>query len=134
MENEIIDKWIEIISYMRDTYNINGVLFRTWINPLTIVSCDNDTIILAIDEKEQGDNLGLIEKKYKVAFQVSIEVITNHQLDVRFIYQNDMDAKGVSSYNKEEMLEEKYPFLKQGHFFVTFFFCFFYNIVYYDFV
>ena len=120
MENEIKDKWNEIITYMRDTYNINGVLFRTWINPLTIVSCDNDTIILAIDEKEQGDILGLIEKKYKVAFQVSIEVITNHQLDVRFIYQNDMDAKGVSSYNKEEMLEEKYPFLKQGHSFDTF--------------
>ena len=92
MENEIKDKWNEIITYMRDTYNINGVLFRTWINPLTIVSCDNDTIILAIDEKEQGDILGLIEKKYKVAFQVSIEVITNHQLDVRFIYQNDMDV------------------------------------------
>ena len=120
MENEIKDKWNEIITYMRDTYNINGVLFRTWINPLTIVSCDNDTIILAIDEKEQGDILGLIEKKYKVAFQVSIEVITNHQLDVRFIYQNEMDAKGVSSYNKEEMLEEKYPFLKQGHSFDTF--------------
>lgn len=31
-----------------------------------------------------------------------------------------MDAKGVSSYNKEEMLEEKYPFLKQGHSFDTF--------------
>ena len=92
MENEIKDKWNEIITYMRDTYNINGVLFRTWISPLTIVSCDNDTIILAIDEKEQGDILGLIEKKYKVAFQVSIEVITNHQLDVRFIYQNEMDA------------------------------------------
>ena len=120
MENEIKDKWNEIITYMRDTYNINGVLFRTWISPLTIVSCDNDTIILAIDEKEQGDILGLIEKKYKVAFQVSIEVITNHQLDVRFIYQNDMDTKGVSSYNKEEMLEEKYPFLKQGHSFDTF--------------
>ena len=120
MENEIKDKWNEIITYMRDTYNINGVLFLTWINPLTIVSCDNDTIILAIDEKEQGDILGLIEKKYKVAFQVSIEVITNHQLDVRFIYQNEMDAKGVSSYNKEEMLEEKYPFLKQGHSFDTF--------------
>lgn len=68
MENEIKDKWNEIITYMRDTYNINGVLFRTWISPLTIVSCDNDTIILAIDEKEQGDILGLIEKKIQSCF------------------------------------------------------------------
>ena len=114
MENEIKDKWNEIITYMRDTYNINGVLFRTWINPLTIVSCDNDTIILAIDEKEQGDILGLIEKKYKVAFQVSIEVITNHQLDVRFIYQNEMDAKGVSSYNKQVRKQTVKIYKKQG--------------------
>lgn len=28
MENEIKDKWNEIITYMRDTYNINGVLFH----------------------------------------------------------------------------------------------------------
>ena len=27
MKNEIKDKWNEIITYMRDTYNINGVLF-----------------------------------------------------------------------------------------------------------
>lgn len=56
--------------------------------------------------KRTGRYPWLNRKKYKVAFQVSIEVITNHQLDVRFIYQNEMDAKGVSSYNKEEMLEE----------------------------
>ena len=65
MENEIKDKWNEIITYMRDTYNINGVLFRTWINPLTIVSCDNDTIILAIDEKEQGCFSGIHRSYYK---------------------------------------------------------------------
>ena len=39
MENEIKDKWNEIITYMRDTYNINGVLFRTWINRKKIQSC-----------------------------------------------------------------------------------------------
>ena len=61
MENEIKDKWNEIITYMRDTYNINGVLFRTWISPLTIVSCDNDTIILAIDEKEHDTEATDIE-------------------------------------------------------------------------
>ena len=77
MENEIKDKWNEIITYMRDTYNINGVLFRTWISPLTIVSCDNDTIILAIDEKEQGDILGLIEKKLNLGKIIRFYCTTN---------------------------------------------------------
>ena len=31
MKNEIKDKWSEIITYLRDEYLINGVLFRTWI-------------------------------------------------------------------------------------------------------
>ena len=94
MENEIKDKWNEIITYMRDTYNINGVLFRTWINPLTIVSCDNDTIILAIDEKEQGDILGLIEKKYKVAFQVCcISFQCNIALGLLFIIRRSEERR-----------------------------------------
>lgn len=120
MENEIKDKWNEIITYIKETYSINRVLFRTWILPLQIVSCNKDTITLAIDEQNQGDILDLIKKRYKVAFEIAIEELTNYKLDVQFVYLNETNTKGVSSYNKEEILEEKYPFLKQGHSFETF--------------
>ena len=53
MKNEIKDKWNEIIDYLRDEYLINGVLFRTWIEPLEVISDENGTLVVAIDESKQ---------------------------------------------------------------------------------
>lgn len=120
MKNEIKNKWSEIITYLRDEYLINGVLFRTWIEPLTVVSFQNNTLVIAIDKTTQGDIMNLIEQRYKIPLQVSIEVITELQVDIRFVYKNEIEEKGVSSYDKGNLLEEKYPFLKMGHSFDTF--------------
>ena len=120
MENQIKDKWNEIITYLRDEYLINGVLFRTWIEPLEVISYADHTLIIAIDETKQGDILNLIDKKYKIPLQVAIEVKTNEQVDIIFRYKSEIEKKGLSSYNKEEILEEKYPFLKSGHSFESF--------------
>lgn len=120
MKNEIKDKWSEIITYLRDEYQINGVLFRTWIEPLEVLSFKNNTLIIAINKETQGDILNLIEQRYKIPLQVAIEVITEKQVDIRFDYKNEIEEKGVSSYNKENILEEKYPFLKKGHSFDSF--------------
>ena len=54
MKNEIKNKWSEIIEYLRDEYNINGVLFRTWIEPLEVISYENGTLVVAIDESKQS--------------------------------------------------------------------------------
>ncbi len=120
MENEIKDKWNEIITYLRDEYLINDVLFRTWIKPLKVVSCENSSLVIAIDKANQGDILNIIEIKYKKGLQVAIEVKTGEEVDITFIYKDEMPKKRVSSYNKGEILEEKYPFLKSGHSFDTF--------------
>ena len=120
MKNDIKNKWSEIITYLKDEYAINGVLFRTWIEPLEVISFQNNTLVIAINKATQGDILNLIEQRYKIPLQVSIEVITENQVDIRFVYKSDIEEKGVSSYNKENILEEKYPFLKMGHSFDTF--------------
>ncbi len=120
MQNEIKDKWNEIITYLRDEYLINDVLFRTWIEPLEVVSYENGSLVIAIDKANQGDILNIIEIKYKKGLQVAIEVKTGEKVDITFIYKDEMSKKRVSSYNKGEILEEKYPFLKSGHSFDTF--------------
>lgn len=120
MKNEIKDKWNEIIDYLRDEYLINGVLFRTWIEPLEVISYENGTLVVAIDESKQGDILELIKKKYKIPLQVAIEVKTGVQADILFKYKSEIENEGVSSYNKADILEEKYPFLKSGHSFESF--------------
>lgn len=120
MENKIRDKWSKIIEYLKDAYEVNGVLFRTWIEPLEVVSYNNGTLVISIDEQKQGDILNLIDKKYKMPLQVAIEVITEEQVNIQFQYKSELTDKRVSSYNKEEIMAEKYPFLNNGHSFDTF--------------
>ncbi len=120
MENKIRDKWSEIIEYLKDAYEVNGVLFRTWIEPLEVVSYNNGTLVISIDEQKQGDILNLIDKKYKMPLQVAIEVITDEQVNIQFQYKSELTNERVSSYNKEEIMAEKYPFLNNGHSFDTF--------------
>lgn len=120
MEAEIKDKWMDIIHYLRDEYLINGVLFRTWIEPLEVISYQNNSLLIAIDESKQGDILELIKKKYKIPLQVAVEVKTGEQADIIFKYKSELNNERVSSYNNEVSLEEKYPFLKSGHSFDSF--------------
>lgn len=120
MEEVIKDKWTEIIHYLRDEYLINGVLFRTWIEPLEVISYQDNKLIIAIDESKQGDILELIKKKYTIPLQVAVEVKTGEQADIVFIYKSELANERVSSYNNEVSLEEKYPFLKSGHSFDSF--------------
>ena len=119
MINQIKDNWDEIINYMKSEFDINDVLFRTWILPLSIISYDKGSLLIGIDKEKQGDTQSILEKKYKVPFEVSIEVITGKAVTVAFDYIQDHTAKGVSSYNNVS-IEEKYPFLKNGHSFDTF--------------
>lgn len=120
MENQFKDKWNEIITYLREEYLINGVIFRTWIEPLEVVSYEDGLLTISIDETKQGDIRDLIEKKYKIPLQVAIEVSTGEQIDIQFLYKSELENDRVSSYNKEEIIEEKYPFLKSGHSFESF--------------
>ncbi|MCI5937053.1 MAG: chromosomal replication initiator protein DnaA [Eubacterium sp.] len=120
MKTQIKDKWSEIITYLRDTYLINGVIFRTWIEPLEFVSCENGTVIVSIDQDKQGDILNLIDKKYRLPLQISIEVITGFEVNVIFQYKNDIEKKGVSSYINEDQIFQKYPFLSREHSFDNF--------------
>ena len=119
MINQIKDNWDEIINYMKSEFDINDVLFRTWILPLSIISYDKGILLIGIDKEKQGDTQSILEKKYKVPFEVSIEVITGKAVTVAFDYIQDHPAKGVSSYNNVS-IEEKYSFLKNGHSFDTF--------------
>jgi len=119
MIDTIKSKWSEIIEYLRSEFDVNDVLFRTWIVPLSIISCDKNQITIGIDKEKQGDTQSILEKKYKVPFEVSIEVITGNALKVSFQYIQEVQMEGVSSYNKGS-IEEKYPYLKNGHSFETF--------------
>lgn len=65
MINQIKDNWDEIINYMKSEFDINDVLFRTWILPLSIISYDKGILLIGIDKEKQGDTQSILEKNIK---------------------------------------------------------------------
>ncbi|MBR6230193.1 MAG: chromosomal replication initiator protein DnaA [Eubacterium sp.] len=126
METAIKDNWTQIIEFLRDNYDVLNILYRTWILPLEVISESDSEVTIAIDESKQGDITGLIDKKYRIPLQTSIEAITGKTVSITFVSRNSQnEEKGVSSYynsedQKTKTLEEKYIFLRSGHSFDNF--------------
>ncbi len=120
MENEIKDKWSEITTYLVNEGIITQPVRRVWIDPLEIYSYENHTLVIVVDEEISGDIINVIEKKYKSALQLAIEEVTGEQVNIVFKYKKEFASQGVSSYINGNHLEEKYPFLSNGHSFDNF--------------
>ncbi len=122
MENSIKDNWTQIIEFLKVNYDILDILYRTWIQPLEVISESDDEVVIAIDESKQGDITPLLDKKYRIPLQTSIAAITDKNVNISFTTKNQ--SRETSYYNVEEQkqknLEEKYPFLKSGHSFDNF--------------
>ena len=75
MKEIIIEKWDEILEYMKIEHGISVVSFRTWIQPLKVYSVTDDIITISIDDSEIGDSKKFIIKKFGIPLRVSIEEI-----------------------------------------------------------
>ena len=127
METLIKDNWTQIIEFLKENYDVIDVLYRTWFEPLEVISESETEAVIAVDESKQGDITGLLDKRYRIALQTSIAAITEREVRVSFVARNGAPREddSVSSYynsesSKQKSLEEQYPFLKQGHSFDNF--------------
>ena len=126
MDSLIKDNWTQITEFFRDTYDIIDILYRTWIQPLEVISESDTEAVIAVDESKSGDSTGLIEKRYRIPLQISIEAITNKKVTLTFVTRNSLNKnESVSSYyndedQKQKSIEEQYPYLKLGHSFDNF--------------
>ena len=65
MKDIIIEKWDEILEYMKIEHGISEVSFRTWIHPLSVYSVSDDVITISIDDSDIGDSKKFIIKKFE---------------------------------------------------------------------
>ncbi|MEE3467750.1 MAG: chromosomal replication initiator protein DnaA [Eubacterium sp.] len=127
METVIKDNWAQIIEFLKENYEVLDILYRTWIQPLEVVSETETEVSIAIDESKQGDITNLLDKRYRIPLQTSIAAITEKDVRVTFVTRNSISGgvNSVSSYynsedSNQKSLEEKYPFLKSGYSFDNF--------------
>jgi chromosomal replication initiator protein len=125
MKDIILEKWDEILEYLKIEHSISDVSFRTWIQPLQVYSVQNDLITILIDDTSIGDSKKFISTKFGIPLKVSIEEITGKNFDIEFILSSEIDQLELTKVSNNNMKKgassnNKYPFLNPRYTFDTF--------------
>lgn len=117
MDN-IKENWVEIKEIVKREYNLSGISFSTWVEPLQIYKIEDDVVYIIIPS-DQAQALNYISSKYKSFFQVTISEMYDHIYEVEFILESDIPSdnslEDESSYyneagNEHTTLNPKYRF------------------------
>ena len=107
MLETIVEKWPEILDYLRHEYDISDVSFNTWLKPLKVKAVSGDTVVIVVPDEFIG--LQYIRKKYSVPLKVCIEEITGFSLAVEFILpdQVSQDSQHLQTQTPSLSIFEK---------------------------
>lgn len=94
--SDIGEKWDLIKETVRKEYDVTDVSFNTWIAPLKFHSVDKDTVIILIPS-DKAQSLNYIKGKYGDSFHVTISELFNHEYEVDFKLEKDINLSDSSS-------------------------------------
>ena len=124
MNEEIREKWPEILENFKEISSIASVGFRTWILPLEIYSIDEDEnkITLCVDDDAVGKNgKNHIKDNYKAFFSISIEEVTGYHVDIDFKNKSELVIETPLVSTSKNIEKRNYPFqLNDNYVFDTF--------------
>ena len=90
MENELYQRWDEILEHMKVSFDITDVSYRTFIKILSIYSVEDNKITILIDDINIGNSKSFIEKKYNRFLSVAIEEITGIHYELSYLSLTDL--------------------------------------------
>ncbi|MCR5558121.1 MAG: chromosomal replication initiator protein DnaA [Butyrivibrio sp.] len=96
--NKLKENWENIKKQIRIESGITDVSYRTWIDPLSVYSFQDNTVKILIPQ-DNPMTLQYISKNYQDFFKVTISEFLEEMVDISFILNKDI-------INKEETLEE----------------------------
>ena len=124
--NEVLEKWEEILEYLKIEHCVTDVSFKTWLLPLKVYSVKGNLITISINDKMIGpDSKNFISRKYGIPLKVSIMEIMNRNYDIEFILESQIvetksaDDSGDAS-NKNKGQKSGITFLNPRYTFDTF--------------
>ena len=96
--NKLKENWENIKKQIRIESGITDVSYRTWIDPLSVYSFQDNTVKILIPQ-DNPMTLQYISKNYQDFFKVTISEFLEEMVDISFILNKDI-------INNEETLEE----------------------------
>ncbi len=96
--------WDEIISRIREEYQISDIVYNTWLEPLSPYSFSNNTVVISI-ASDNNFFVDYITKKYTEVFQVAVGELLGKMVSVSFRLEQDLQNMVEVQENPEE--EEK---------------------------
>jgi len=94
----LVEKWPEILDFIKKEYDIADVSFNIWFKPLKVHDVTDKEIILLIDTDQSGmDFITIIKRKYEDAIKIAIEGICGLSQPIRFILPKDIEEMDSSS-------------------------------------
>jgi chromosomal replication initiator protein len=88
MNNEkeiLIDRWDEILEFLRTQYNITKVSFNTWLKNLKVRDVKDDLVILYSSDPSIGSNLSFIKNKYGAFIKNAIEEMIDEEINIDIV-------------------------------------------------
>ncbi|MBO4496833.1 MAG: chromosomal replication initiator protein DnaA [Lachnospiraceae bacterium] len=88
MNNEkeiLIDRWDEILEFLRTQYNITKVSFNTWLKSLKVKDVKDDLVVLYSSDPSIGSNLSFIKNKYGAFIKNAIEEMLDEEINIDIV-------------------------------------------------
>ncbi len=104
---EIVKKWDEILTYLKNEYAITDVSYDSWIKPLELFQIEDNKLYLTYNGDQNQMTLGYVTRKYATPLKVTIAEITENKFDeILVISQDDANKikkeKNIGLINIEE--------------------------------
>jgi len=121
LENELYQRWEEILEHMKVSFDITDVSYRTFIKILSIYSVEGNTLTILIDDINIGNSKSFIEKKYNRFLSVAIEEITGIHYDICYLSLTALDAQNNNQVNEKDLKKVRLnPSINPNYTFDTF--------------
>ncbi|MCR5829179.1 MAG: chromosomal replication initiator protein DnaA [Lachnospiraceae bacterium] len=85
MKELLIDRWDEILEFLRTQFNITKVSFNTWLKNLKVKEVKDDLVLLYSSDPSIGSNLSFIKNKYGAFIKNAIEEILDEEINVDIV-------------------------------------------------
>ena len=97
------EKWELIKETIKREYSLTDISYNTWIKSLKFLSVENDTVNIVIPF-DQSNALDYISKKFTNFFKVTISEMFDHNYEICFLLENEVNA-GNSSAAQEKIMD-----------------------------